>query len=178
MAQFVSFDPNAKVRGTTILTYVAALGEAAYPILEKHGLIDIEPDAWYPLQPLLDALKEIYEGDFSAVLDMVHIGMKIPEHVIWPPEIQTLEDALFSIDVAYHMNHADGEVGFYQATQVNEREIEMVCQNPYPCDFDYGLLYAIAQRYLPPDGDLIVFHDENGPCRKYGDDSCTYHITW
>ncbi len=178
MAQFVSFDPNVKVRGKILLAYIAALGESARPLLEKHGFASVQPDAWYLLQSILDVFKEIYEKDFTAMLDLVHIGMEVPKHVLWPPEIQTIEDALFSIDEAYHMNHKDGEIGTYRTSQAKRREFQIFCENPYPCDFDYGLLYGIARRYLPPDGHLIVEHDPDAPCRKHGEDSCTYSVRW
>jgi hypothetical protein len=178
MAQFVSFDPNVKVRGESILAYMAALGKAAILLLEKHGFVNVRPEAWYPLQSLLDVFKEIYEEDLTAMLDLVHIGMEIPKHVLWPPEIQTVEEALLSINTAYHMNHKDGKIGVYRPRQVKWREFQIFCQNPYPCDFDYGLLYGIARLYLPPDGHLIVEHDADTPCRKHGAESCTYSVRW
>ncbi len=178
MAQFVSFDPNTKVRGTTLLTYIAAMGEGGRAALEKHGLVDIQPDSWYSLQALLDVFRDVDRGDFSSVLDLVHIGMRIPEHALWPPAIQTVEDAFFSIDEAYHMNHKDGDIGHYFVELIGEDTLKVIAENPYPCDFDYGLLYAIAKHYLPEGKHLVVEHDTDAPCRKHGDASCTYHVSW
>jgi hypothetical protein len=178
MAQFVAFDPNVEVLGAGVLSYVAAMGKEFLPVLAKHGLPDIKPDGWYPQQYFLDAFRDLAEGGFGATLDLVHVGMKAPENAAWPPEITTIEAALASIDVAYHMNHRGGEIGCYQATTVGNRAVRMFCENPYPCDFDYGLLYATARLYLPSDGTLTVVHDDEAPCRKKGHDSCTYHISW
>ncbi len=177
MSQFVAPDPQAKTRGVHIQAFLAGTGGATQAILKKHGLLNIGPAQWYPLQNMLDALRELSEGDFSRTLDLVQLGQRISEHSAWPEEIQTIEDALQAIDVAYHMNH-QGEVGSYQATRTGEREITMVCENPYPCDLDYGLIYGIARRFLPVDGNLLVEHDPDGPCRKHGADSCTYFVRW
>jgi hypothetical protein len=71
-----------------------------------------------------------------------------------------------------------GEIGCYQATEVGQREMLIFCENPYQCDFDYGIIYATARAFLPLGSGLIVEHDDESPCRKKGDDSCTYHVRW
>ena len=178
MAQFIAFDPYAEVSGASILSVVHTLGEEAIlPLLEKHGITDVTPESWHPQQAWLDVLRELATGDFSAVQDLVHIGITTPENAPWPPEIQTVEDALRSINTAYHMNHR-GEVGYYQAETLDDGLIRMICENPYPCDFDYGLIYGVARAYLPPGTHLVVEHDPEGPCRKRGDDACVYYVQW
>ena len=55
----------------------------------------------------------------------------------------------------------------------------MVCENPYPSDFDYGIIYRIVQKFRGPDSDeLLVMLDDSKPTRKNGADSCTYLIRW
>ena len=66
------------------------------------------------------------------MLALVSIGMKIPETAVFPPGIDSIESGLNSIDVAYHMNYRGGEIGVYQATTVSERQIDVLCRNPYP----------------------------------------------
>jgi hypothetical protein len=178
MTQFVAFDSNVEVSGAAILSFVAAMGRQILPVLAKHGITDPQPDQWYPQQAWLDSFRELAQGDFSSTLDLVNIGMKIPQSAIWPPEVQTIKDALASIDAAYHMNHRHGEIGCYRATEVGPREMEILCENPYQCDFDYGIIYGTARLYMPVGGGLIVEHDDEAPCRKRGDDSCTYHVKW
>jgi hypothetical protein len=56
-----------------------------------------------------------------------------------------------------------------------EREIISVCNTPYPCDLDRGILTAMARAYEP---NCRVAHDDSRPCRKRGADSCTYVVTW
>ncbi len=178
MAQFVAFDPNVEVLGTAILSYVHAMGEEVHPILAKHDLADVDPDAWYPQQSWLNVLRDLAEGDFKGTLDLVRVGMSVPENASWPPDIDSVQAALSSIDDAYHMNHRGGELGSYDAKAVGDREIKMYCENPYPCDLDYGIIYATARLYLPADGELMVTPDTEAQCRKHGHDSCTYYVTW
>ena len=55
----------------------------------------------------------------------------------------------------------------------------MICKNPYPCDFDKGIIKAVAKKFKPKDSvNIIVEHDESAPCRKKGADSCTYLVSW
>jgi hypothetical protein len=54
----------------------------------------------------------------------------------------------------------------------------MVCDNPYPCEFDEGLLDALTERFRPPDAFFIRIEHEPGTCRQRGDKSCTYNLAW
>jgi hypothetical protein len=194
MAQFVAFNPKVEVNGETVLSIVDGMGafkERAYKFLADNGIQNPEPGKWYPQQSWLDAFKAIAQatGDFT----LFNIGKKIPENAQFPPEINTIDKALAAIDVAYHMNHRiDGQVMFDPATgkmlegighygfqQMNEREIRMVCENPYPSDFDRGIIEAMAQKFKPAGaGFIIVKLDESLPSRKKGADSCTYTVKW
>jgi hypothetical protein len=178
MSQFMAFNPNVEVSGATVRAIVQAMGDRSLKVLAKHGLEDIKPDCWYPQQAWLDAFYELAQGDFRATLDQVSIGMRIPEVATWPTDIKTVEDALFSIDEAYQMAHRNGEIGCYRVRIVGEREAELVCENPYPCNFDYGIIYNTARLFLPPHSGLTVEHDDYAPCRMKGDESCTYHVRW
>jgi hypothetical protein len=178
MAQFVAFAPDAELIGQSMLVTIEAMGSSVLPLLKKHGIENIHPDRWYPQQPFLDFFRDVASGDFSSVFDLVSIGMKAPEIALWPENVKSIQDALFSIGEAYKMNHRGSEFGYYKATQTGEREIEMECKNPYPCDFDYGLVYNTAKLYLPADGQLTVEHAATGRCRQHGDDVCTYIVSW
>jgi hypothetical protein len=91
---------------------------------------------------------------------------------------------------AYHLNHGkhgrvmfDVEsgtmlegIGHYGYLPVaGENRIVSTCRNPYPCDFDLGILTAMAKRFAP---DATVDHVEGETCRKSGADECTYVVTW
>lgn len=193
MAEFVAFDPDVEVNGQTVLSVIDGLG--AYKImgramLNSHGITNPVPDQWYSQQAWLDAFKEIAGKVGRATLQS--IGRQIPEHADWPPTVKTIEDALSSIDIAYHINHRkNGSVlfdlttgaiqegiGHYSFQKTGDRKGTMTCTNPYPCEFDYGIIEAAAEKFKPDAGVTVtVVHDES-TCRKNGTDTCTYLVTW
>lgn len=87
--------------------------------------------------------------------------------VVFPPEINTIEKGLAAIDIAYHMNHRGGEIGHYKFQSTGNNSGKMVCDNPYPCEFDRGIIEAMAQKFKPKDSIMaFVEHDESQPCRR------------
>src|SRR5687767_701025 len=139
MAEFVSFDPQAEVSGNSILAIQAALkslGTNPEPFLKKYKLSGLKPDEWYSVQKCLDMLKEIRDklGNFYG---LISVGHKIPEFAIWPPDIDSIEKAFAALDIAYHLNHRNGEVGYYYTEFIGPRHIRVTAHNPWPSDFDY-----------------------------------------
>jgi hypothetical protein len=181
MAQFKAIDPNVEVTGESVQAVVGGMGafkQAALKILAEHGITNIEAGTWHKQQAWLDAFKTIAEKVGNSTL--YTIGLKIPENAIFPPAIDSLGKALAMIDTAYHMNHRNGEIGSFRFQRTGEKSVTMVCDNPYPCDFDRGIIMAFCNRF-PPKGSVIkakVIHDDSQPCRKRGADSCTYQVTW
>lgn len=178
MAQFVAFDPKVETLGQAILSAVEGMGDEAHTYLAKHGLGEIKLDQWYMQQDFLNFLKAISEKQINAMFDLVGIGMKIPEHAVFPPQIDSIPSALMAIDMAYHMNNRNGEIGNYEVKVMGENSIDLICNNPFPCDFDYGLIYGMTRRFCPEDAQFVVRHDNHAACRQKGADSCTYHVTW
>ncbi|MHA2297198.1 MAG: hypothetical protein ACXAEU_13205 [Candidatus Hodarchaeales archaeon] len=184
MVQFVAMSKETQVNGTTIMSIVDGLGIFKYiteRVFNEAGLPnpdEIVPDVyhWYSQQKWLDAFKIIAEKVGSRTL--FRIGLKIPENAVFPPQISDIESALQSIDVAYHANHKNygpDELGHYQYSKVpGENKILITCDNPYPCDFDRGIITAIAKRL----NHSVRVNHAYGKCRKSGEDSCTYTVTW
>jgi hypothetical protein len=56
-----------------------------------------------------------------------------------------------------------------------ERKIVSVCENPYPCEFDRGILMGFAMRFEKL---ARVLHDDRAACRRAGGKSCTYTVAW
>ncbi len=194
MAQFQAITEGVEVNGETILSIVAGMGAlkaAAYEILEKNGISQPEPGKWYSQQAWLDSFRVISQK--YRPITLVCIGRKIPENAKFPPEINNIERALQAIDVAYHMNHRISEkplfdpstgemwegIGHYQYSRTGQNTAVMNCDNPYPCDFDKGIIDEMAFMYRPTgSAKLSVIHDDSSPCRKKGADSCTYLVEW
>lgn len=192
MAQFIAFDKNIEVNGQTILAVVDALDKAkakdiALEVLEENNLFDIEPDKWYKQEYWLNTFKTISEEMGETIL--FFIGKSIIDNAEFPPEIDTIEKGLRSIDVAFHMNHKkDGKlmfnakddsmtegIGHYSVTEIGKNKIKMVCENPYPCDFDRGIITAMARKFEQ----LAEVKIERGTKgRKDGENSSSYVISW
>jgi hypothetical protein len=194
MAQFVAFNPTVEVNGETVLSIVNGMEmfkKEAFDILKTNGIDNPKPGLWYPQQAWLNAFKTISEKLGANTLFL--IGKKIPESAQWPPFVDNIEKALGSIDIAYHMNHRIGVealfnpmtgvmkegIGHYGFSKAGDTSVVMVCNNPYPCDFDRGIIDAAAKKFKPSNVLTVnTRHDDSQPCRKKGHDSCTYLVNW
>ena len=177
MAQFEAFDKAVEVNGQTVLSVVEGMEhfkDKAIKILAQNGIHNPKAGEWYCQQSWLDAFKDIAENIGPHAL--YSIGVKIPENAQFPPDIDSLEKALESIDIAYHMNHRGGEIGSYRFDKSPEDTLRLVCNNPYPCEFDRGIIEGIARRFVPGGHHLVVKHDDTSSCRDKGDESCTYYL--
>jgi hypothetical protein len=196
--EFRAFEPAIEVLGQTVWTIVDAFDlfkEIPSRILIEEGVgepgdggvVRLAPAGWYSQEAWLRAFKRIAESVGESKL--YAIGLRIPENAKFPPHIKTIDDAVASIDVAYHMNHrkagkvmfdpATGAmlegIGHYGYKKLGPRSIESVCANPYPCSFDRGIITTMARRF---EKGAAIVHDDTRPCRRKGQNDCTYKITW
>ncbi len=197
--QFVPFEEGIEVNGQTVLSVVDGLREfaslASGYLLDEgigkpgpSGLAEVEPRGWYSQRAWLRCFEQIHKQLGDGVL--TQIGMAIPRNAVFPEGVRELHGAIQSIDVAYHLNHRkqgrpmfDPEsgkkvegIGHYGYEPVpGQRRIISVCETPYPCAFDLGILTAMAQRFEPG---ARVTHADSKPCRKLRGSHCTYVITW
>ncbi|MFC7029144.1 hypothetical protein ACFQH8_20255 [Halomicroarcula sp. GCM10025710] len=183
MAPYDAFDQNVEINGQTVLAVVdGAMGkfsekyyDLAMAALAEEGIDDPAPDQWYSQQAWLNAFEGMAADLEPHVLD--RIGEQIPSVAEWPNDIETVPDALRSINDAYQRNHRGGEIGSYQFERLGEQTGAVTCHNPYPCPFDRGLIRGVAQKYAHLDA--FVFLEETGAtCRRDGDDSCRYTVHW
>ncbi len=197
--QYEQCDPDIEVNGESLGATVDAFKQ--YPsivskYLVKYGLVktvngkpeQIDRSAWYPLDKWLACYLAIAKD--VGLNSLYTIGKKIPENAAFPPHLSDIRSALGSMDVAYHLNHRKGGLPMFDpATGTmlegighirvdfaeNERRAAVVCEHPYPCEFDRGLVTALATRFEPM---AKTVHDNGAPCRKKGASSCTYIVTW
>ena len=197
--QFKPFEPGIEVfwaprsmplsrRSGCFLRWRSSNSRATASGTVKGRDVVVDRDAWYPLSNWLAAYESIAKTVGPRAL--MQIGQQIPKHAPFPPTINDIHSALSSLNAAYHMNHRkrgkvmfDPEtgqltpgIGSYGYTPVpRERKIISVCENPYPCDFDKGLITALANRFEKMSR---VVHDDDAPCRRTNAESCTYTISW
>lgn len=192
--QFKVFEPGIQVNGTSLACVVD--GFRKYPsvatkYLTQYGFTKnnlFDKDTWYSLEDWLAACESIANEVGSNSL--YGIGKTVPEKAVFPPHVTDIQAALASLDIAYHMNHKkNGEmmfspetgqmlegIGHYKIEAIpGENRLLVFCETPYPCEFDRGVITALANRFEPL---ARTAHDSEAPCRKNGADSCTFVVMW
>lgn len=184
------------VRGEVLLGLMEAFGpfkSNVVTMLNKVGISNPLAGEWYPLEVLLQVFREIEERIGPST--MAQVGLNVALSAVWP-NIHNFEQAISTIDIAYHMNHrrdkkelfdhrtgqiVEGFIGHdvFYPPRGDDRIAVFVCGSFYPCDFDRGMAEGLARRFPPSKTALVrVEHDDTQPCRKKGGDSCTYKILW
>jgi hypothetical protein len=152
----------------------------------KDGLIEIDPQKWYPLDRWLSAFNRIATEVGEAAL--VQIGIGVMENIRWPPEMTSVEGLVRFIDAGYHMHHrkegkpmfdvATGEVvegiGNFLLKREDRSRYFIETANPYPCPFDKGILAGGMRRLHANVG---IVHDDASPCRMKGGKSCIHIVS-
>lgn len=164
------------------------LAEEGLGTLGPEGIVEIDPNGWYPIDNFRRAFKRIGLEVGSAVVTQV--GKVIPKEAKFPPAIKDIDSALGSLDIAMHMNHRKhGRLMFDPLTgemlegighlaysrTAGKNEIIMTSDSLYPCAMDLGLITAMAQRFQPR---AKVLHDHAQPCKEKGGTACRYIVTW
>ncbi len=179
MAEFKAFSPRVEVLGDVVLSLVNVMGAfkgISLDILRENGIVDPESGEWYSQQAWLDSFKAISERVGPNTL--YQVGRQVPQQYVFPTVIDSIESVLGDLDAAYRKSHRGGEVGHYHFRILGVNVGQMTCDNPYPCDFDRGIISALAQRFEPPESLVDVRHEDDAPCKKQGADSCVYTISW
>jgi hypothetical protein len=178
MAQYQAISPTAEVLGRSVLAIVGGMENnrvRALQLLAEQGLSPLEPERWYAQQPVLDVFRTIFERIGPSTVRA--IGRKVPDWAIFP-QAHDIAQALRGIEEAYHANHRGGPIGHYHFQSTGPRSAHVVCENPYPCDFDLGLVEAVAEKNRPLDSLRVRVEHAPGACRKQGADACTYAVRW
>lgn len=171
-------DPNLEARGETSLSFIENVrSEQIKPILEKYGLSHIEADKWYSAQNWLNVLNDLaQQPDFTS--NLVAVGLKVAEKALIPPQVVTFDQLLTMFNMAYQMNHRNGEAGQIISEQVEERYFRVKLEDIYPDDMTYGILYGFAKRLLPQGMQFTVKYEEGRLNRDRGGDETIIHIRW
>ncbi len=177
---FRAFDPAVKVRGEAVLSFLDVLGDQrllGLEILQENGIPEPQKGEWYFQQSWLNAFSEIANRVGNQAL--FNIGLRVVETALWPQDIHDVHSSLSSIDQAFQMNHQGGRIGHYLYTRTGEQEGTMVCDNPYPDEFDRGIIYGTICHFGFCDTrNVQVRIDQAKPIRSRGGLSTTYFMNW
>lgn len=193
MSEFKSFEEGIDTNAIQPFLVGSMSKESRLAILKNHGLeYEENPDKFYDLQKFLNAFEEVKNqfGEMNVFL----IGKSVIDNAQFPP-INSLKQALESLDIAYHMNHRKGGqmmfnpqtgqmlegIGHLKLAKYDEanKVAEMVCHTPYPSKFEEGLIVQIVRKFKP-EGSIRtkVELDETKETRRKGAETCTFKISW
>lgn len=174
-------DPSVEIIGQNMLAYIENLQASTIkPVLEQHGLSEINPQTWYSLQKLLNVLKTLADMP-NASPNFVAIGMALARTAPLPPEIEHMPLEPFFLNVlasAYQMQHRGGDPGHLIVEKVAEKHLTINVDTPYPDDLEYGATYGFAKRLLPPGTPFTVMYDDKMLTRDNGGDKTLIHLRW
>lgn len=175
MPRYEPLEAGVEVLGSSIISTIDSFPEnvetEAKQIFEKHGINNPSEDEWYPHEANLAAMSALYEEFGPGMLEKV--GRDKPKNIPWPPEIETATDAIMSIDEAYRRNHRNGEIGGYHAEQIEMNRIKLICDNPYPCPLDEGIIEGVTFEFA---GKTAMVSEIGDECREEGGKHCTYEV--
>lgn len=171
------FDLRAKVLGTSAIALRLASQRLGFDVdyyQRQHNYYP-QPDEWADLQTYLNIMQSLRkrEGHF---MGLIALGQTIPHVIDFPTHLQTVEAVFQNFNMLYHSVH-QGHIGQYVVEFISHTHIRVKAYTPYPSDYEYGLLYGIAHRFLPAEADIKVCR-EQFPSRLQGDDHCVYDLHW
>lgn len=156
-------DQDIEIIGGFIIGMTGSLQHAIIePYLRGHGFTNIDPNAWYSLQEVLDFFSDLYYAP-NAMFNLVAIGMNGGRNSPLPPNITTYEKLLSTADEVIHSGYRNGKPGFIRTEQLGPRHFRLTQQSPYPADLYYGVWYGLGKRFLPKGSPLVIQRSEVDP---------------
>lgn len=144
------------------------------PILDKYGLLNPSTKAWHAHRDVVQMIHEVASGNNDC--DLYATGAIVQACFGLSDVTGGVDMALAAVDDYYQSTHRGPDAGGYQLLKWKCGTISVTCNNPYPCDFDRGMLESLVKRFAPPGTVLGVAHDHDARCRDLGDHACTYKV--
>lgn len=178
-------DPNLEVMGVVAIALLNHINsENTYPVIQRHGLTNLDPQAWYPVQRALSVFNDL-SAQPGAMWDFVAIGMAAAELIYanQPDQVRQLPFAEYVARSAasfeyFHRNSAGQGQRMYSVDSPAANHLRLTMKVPYPDDLYYGIYYAHARRMLPKGTAFTVKYDENTPRKDLGGKETILHIMW
>ncbi len=145
-------------------------------LLAKVGIHQPDPAVWYPVTTTLRFLEAV-EADHGREA-LRSMGRAIPENARFAPDMEGMERTLQVLEVAYQVNHLGATTCGYQHHLPEPGQAEVVCENPYPCDLDLGLIERLLERGAGGSPRASVVHRLGPACRRLGARACVFDLRW
>ena len=172
--------PNAQISGIRVISTVEALGvykETGYKLLEENGIVKPAPEGWYSQQDYVNFFEALSSKVGPATLFIM--GKTLGTTGKIPPNIDTFEKVLLSMDQFYKLHHRNvpSNEG-WQFEKTGPNTIKLISTGPYPDEFLRGVISGYAERYKPEKGRATVTIDPARPRGDTGGDSVTILVNW
>jgi hypothetical protein len=155
-------EPGMEVSGQVLGAYVDNVqADIVGPIFNKHGMSNPDPDKWYPMQPVLDLLKELSESS-GASTNLIAIGVKTAEYGVEPEDVI---EAPLPVVLEHWQDHMNanmrkGDPGTIITQKVDDKFYKIRHNNLFPDDFCYGLAYGFCRSRLPLGTNFKVWYED------------------
>lgn len=174
-----------EVAGSTTLSFVDNIGSTTFqPLVEKHGLSNINTDQWYPVQTVFDLFNDIVKE--SGTQPFVAMGMKIAEQSEFPEEMLGHELSLVEVlegwQAHYEANHRGADFPPVETVKVSDQHFQLVLRpdHIYPFDLVYGMVYGFCKLLLPQETDFnVAYEDGHNPYLNHtADTPIIVNVRW
>jgi hypothetical protein len=173
-------EPGTEVNGATVLSLIENMQSADIaPYLSKYKLENIQEDHWYPLENMQGLLNELHNRQMTP--SFVAIGMSIAEVALMPPHLEhaSLGELLENWNEHYQINHRYGNIGRKITEKIDEHHYKLTLDGGvYPDDFEYGVVYGFAKRFLPVGTKFTVWYEDGVKRLDQGGTQTVIHIIW
>jgi hypothetical protein len=180
MPPYQSFDPSTEVIGTSLVGFTKSMvHDNLTEILARYHLDKIDPQAWYPVQTLLDLFGEISNG-VEPSPTFISLGVAVAQAGLQAmpaaAKAVTLEQFFASYNDLWQSRHRNGDAGYIKYEAISPNHLVLKFKTPYPDDILYGLIYAYARFFCPKDQTTSVAYDDHFPRRDLGGKETIIHI--
>ena len=179
MAPYQCMQASAQVRGEFVIPMIDSAGpfqDIPLKILADNGINEPQPGEWYSYQAYLNSLKAIAAKMGPATMFL--IGKWMVEDSKWPADMDSMDRLFEALDQTYRAYHR-GESNSYKTAKVDEKNIRVTSQSPYPEDVERGLIETLVRKYKPKNVlTARVKVDPSQPSKSKGSNSSSYLVSW
>ncbi|MCD4686145.1 MAG: DUF2378 family protein [Anaerolineae bacterium] len=181
MRLYHTFHPDHEVRGQALLDFKTAAGDDIVRLFfEKHRLMNLNAEAWYPAQRWFDVVNDMRASGASAP-DCVQAGKQWAATLFSAPQWYGLHvrDVLLHLALAYRATNRGTAIGDVTCDVLGPTHVRLTFRMPHPDDFWYGVCCGIMERVTAQGVTYQVYYDSTAPRRDTDHaDTTIIHVEW